>query len=97
MAEHSCLKEDKISGIESGITEIKDSLKMMTELMITLARTDEKLKVVVRQIEDLHSRLLHTEEDLNVMKKCGAVDAKTLTWIERVIWIILASAIAVLF
>lgn len=79
---HTCTQDGRFDRVEVALDEIKDAIKQITDLMVSSARVDEQLKVVMARVLDFENRL-RTLETTNAIAR----------WIERVILALISGAV----
>lgn len=92
MVAHNCTQEGRFDTVELALTEIKDSLKKLTELLVANVRTEEQLKSVSKVVDELKGQVKEQETRLRQAEDT----LSTNKWIERFIWLLVTAAIPII-
>lgn len=87
--EHSCGQEYRFDKMETAITEIKDALKTITDLLIKQATQQT-------EIDHMKAQLAHLETQVSNMAPYVNENHGFITRAERFIWMLLTAAVGVL-
>lgn len=83
----------RVEGMGKDIAEIKDSMKKMSEAMVTLARIEE------RQVQDRDhiARLFKLSDEhnerLKAVEQAQPAQKRTSDWMDRAVWVVMSAVI----
>lgn len=86
---HNCQQDGRFDRVEAALDEIKDAIKQITDLMVSSARIDEKLKVITGKVAGLEKKTDDIETRLRPVETTRAV----AQWLERVVLAVASGAI----
>jgi len=65
----------------------------MSQVIISIARMEEKMMTVFKRIEDHNTRITRVEDNVSHVEKKMGVNGQTLRFAERVFWILVAAVV----
>lgn len=83
---HYCKQEARFDTIDRTLSDIHETLKALTDLIISQAKTDTKLEALIELIKD-HEKRIRSLEDRSASTR----------WIERLSWAGLVGAVGAYF
>lgn len=75
------------------LERIEKKLDEMSQVIISIARMEEKMMTVFRRIEDHNTRITRVEDNVSDIEKKMGVNGQTLRFAERVFWILVAAVV----
>lgn len=83
---HSCTQGPRFDSLEEAIKGIHETLKQLTDLLISKAESDTKLTGVIKITDDHETRIRSLEAKSSASQ-----------WVERLVWAIMVGAVLAYF
>jgi len=79
-SEDECIMTDRMENVEQGVQQANEKLDKVTDLLVSYAHVDEKLKYINKAVND-HEERLRIVEKYHASKKWLSENKERLFWI----------------